>query len=71
MGNHFWVIKTNPYDRTCVQEITRSNHAQLTAKIIADAIKRELAEDMTLTIKRICALLRANFSGVNQSYSKI
>jgi hypothetical protein len=61
-SSHFWVIKTNPYDHTCVQEVTRSDHTQL---------KRELAEDMTLTIKIICVLLKANFSGVNPSYSKI
>jgi hypothetical protein len=56
---------------THVQEITHSDHAQLTMKMITGAIKRELAEDMTLTIKTICALLRAKFSGVNLSYSKI
>jgi hypothetical protein len=67
----FWVINTNPYDHTCVQEITRSDHAQLTTKVIADVIKRELAEDMTLIIKIICALLRVKFSGVNPSYAKI
>jgi hypothetical protein len=39
--------------------------------MIAGAIKRELAEDMTLTIKIICALLRAKFSDVNPPYSKI
>jgi hypothetical protein len=69
--NPFWVIKTNPYNHTCVQEITRSDHAQLTTKMIVCAIKRELAENMTLTIKTICALLRAKFLGVNPSYSKI
>jgi hypothetical protein len=61
-GSPFWIIKTNPYDHTCVQEITRSDHAQLTAKMIASVIK--LAEDMG-------ALLRAKFSGVNPFYSKI
>jgi hypothetical protein len=66
-----WIINTNPYDHTCVQEITCSDYAQLTAKMIAGAIKQELADDMTLTIKTICALLRAKFSGVNLSYSKI
>jgi hypothetical protein len=30
-------------------------------KMIASAIKRELAEDMILTIKIICALLKAKF----------
>jgi hypothetical protein len=39
--------------------------------MIVDAIKKELAEDMTLIIKIIYALLRAKFSGVNPSYSKI
>jgi hypothetical protein len=43
----------------------------LTVKIIVGAIKRELAEDMTLTIKTICALLRVKLLGVNPSYSKI
>jgi hypothetical protein len=33
--------------------------------------KRELVEDMTLIIKTICVLLKAKFSGVNSSYSKI
>jgi hypothetical protein len=70
-GSPFWIIKTNPYDHTCVQKIIHSDHAQLTVKMIVGAIKKELAEDMTLTIKIICALLRAKFSGVNPSYSKI
>jgi hypothetical protein len=39
--------------------------------MIADAIKRELVGDMTLTIKIICALPRAKFLGGNLSYSKI
>jgi hypothetical protein len=39
--------------------------------MIAGVIKRELAEDMTLTIKTICALLREKISDVNPSYSKI
>jgi hypothetical protein len=39
--------------------------------MIAGAIKKELVEAMTLTIKIICALLRAKFSGVNPSYFKI
>jgi hypothetical protein len=39
--------------------------------MIDGAIKRELANDMTLTIKIICALLRAKFSGVNPSYFEI
>jgi hypothetical protein len=39
--------------------------------MITGAIKKELAEDMTLIIKIICALLRIKFSDVNSSYSKI
>jgi hypothetical protein len=39
--------------------------------MITGTIKQELAEDMTLTIKIICALLRAKFSGVDSSYSRI
>jgi hypothetical protein len=35
MGSPFWIIKTNPYEHTCVQDITRSDHTQLTAKMIA------------------------------------
>jgi hypothetical protein len=70
-GSPFWIIKTNPYDHTCVQEITRSDHAQLTTKMIVGTIKRELAEHMTLIIKTICALLRVKFSDVNPSCSKI
>jgi mannosyltransferase OCH1-like enzyme len=38
--NPFWIIKTNPYNHTCIQEISRSDHAQFTMKMIADAIKR-------------------------------
>jgi hypothetical protein len=26
-GSPFWIIKTNLYDHTCVQEITHSDHA--------------------------------------------
>jgi hypothetical protein len=70
-GSPFWVIKTNPYEHTCVQDIIRSDHAQLTVKMIAWAIKRELAEDMNRTIKGIRAILRAKFPGVTPSYSKI
>jgi hypothetical protein len=44
---------------------------KLTAKMIVDAIKRELIEDITLKIKTIHALLRAKFLGVNPSYSKV
>jgi hypothetical protein len=29
---------TNPYDHTCVQEITRSDNTQLTTKMIAGVI---------------------------------
>jgi hypothetical protein len=70
-SSHLWVIKTNHYNNTCIQEIARSDHAQLTVKMIVGAIKKELAEDMTLTIKTICALLRVKLLGVNPSYSKI
>jgi hypothetical protein len=70
-GGPFWIIKTNPYEHTCVQEITRSDHTQLTTKMIAWAIKRELAEDMNSMIKGIRALLRAKFPGVTPSYSKV
>jgi hypothetical protein len=39
--------------------------------MITGAIKRELAEDMTLTIKTTHALLRAKLLCVNHFYSKI
>jgi hypothetical protein len=39
--------------------------------MIARTIKRELVEDMTLTIKIIRALLRVKILDVNPSYSKI
>jgi NADH:ubiquinone oxidoreductase subunit E len=39
--------------------------------MIVGAIKKELTEDMTLTIKTICAILRTKFSGVNSFYSMI
>jgi hypothetical protein len=39
--------------------------------MIAWAIKRDLTEDMNCTIRAICAILRAKFSGVIPSYSKI
>jgi hypothetical protein len=39
-GSPFWIIKTNPYDHICVQEITRSDHSQLTVKMIVGAIKK-------------------------------
>jgi hypothetical protein len=70
-GNHFWIIKTNPFDHKCVQEITHLDHKQLTVKMIAENIKRELAEDMTLTIKIIRALLRTKILGVDSFYFKI
>jgi hypothetical protein len=61
--NLFWVIKINPYEHTYVQDITHSDHAQLTTKMIVGSIKRDLVEDMNSTIKGMRAILRAKISG--------
>jgi hypothetical protein len=39
--------------------------------MIVGAIKRELTENMALTIKIIYSLLRAKFLDINHSYSRI
>lgn len=70
-GNNFWTIRTNPYPHTCIQSITRVDHAQLTAKIIAGAIKKEMNEDTTMTIKNVRHLVKAKFPGADPSYAKL
>jgi hypothetical protein len=67
----FSIIKTNSYEHICVKEIVRSDYAQLTVKMIATAIKRDLVEDMNATIKGIRTILSPKFPCVTPSYSKV
>jgi hypothetical protein len=66
-----WAIKKIPYKHICRATVARVDHAQLTAKVIADIIREDVEKDISLPIKQVRGLIRKVFSGVNPKYNKL
>ncbi|XP_078177055.1 uncharacterized protein LOC144571584 [Carex rostrata] len=66
-----WVIRKCQYPHTCSVSAAQTNHAQLTATMVADAIRVDLKKDLTLSITNIRELIRKAYPNVTPLYNKL
>jgi hypothetical protein len=66
-----WTIKTLNTPHTCHAPTNRTDHAQLTAAVIANVIKEDIREDVTKSINDIKSIVRAKFQGIVPKYSRL
>jgi len=66
-----WGIRKCPYKHICRATAARVDHAQLTAKMIADIIREDVQNNTSLPIKHIRGLVRKVYPGVNPTYNKL
>ena len=66
-----WVIKTLTQPHTCRASTDRTDHAQLTAKMIAHIIKDDIREDVTKSISNIRGLVRKKYDGIIPKYNRL
>jgi hypothetical protein len=59
------------YKHICRATAVRVDHAQLTAKMIADVIRKDVEKDHSITVKQVQALVRKVYPGVNAKYNKL
>ncbi|XP_078148864.1 uncharacterized protein LOC144544282 [Carex rostrata] len=56
---------------TCTFEYTRTDHAQLTASIIAYIIETSIKEDPTMSIWSVANCVRVSFGSITPDYNKL
>ncbi|XP_078149951.1 uncharacterized protein LOC144545238 [Carex rostrata] len=66
-----WKITEQDTPHTCTSEYTRTDHAQLTASIIADIIGPSIKEDSTMSIRSVANCVRVRFGSITPKYSKV
>jgi len=66
-----WSIRKCPYKHICRSTAARFDHAQLTAKMMADIIREDVENNVSLPIKQVFGLVRKIFPGVNPKYNKL
>jgi hypothetical protein len=59
------------YKHICRATAVRVDHAQLTAKMIADVIRKDVEKDHSITVKQVQSLVRKVYPGVNVKYNKL
>jgi hypothetical protein len=53
-----WEIRTNPLKHSYFGSATRTDHSQMTSRIIADIIKNRLRENLEMTVKEVRGLVK-------------
>ncbi|XP_078178581.1 uncharacterized protein LOC144572779 [Carex rostrata] len=66
-----WMITEQDTPHTCTSEYTRTDHAQLTASIIADIIESGIKEDPTMSIRSVAHCVRVRFGSITPKYNKL
>lgn len=66
-----WMITEQDTPHTCESEFERSDHAQLTASIIADLIESGIKEDPTMSIRSVAHCVRVRFGSITPKYNKL
>jgi hypothetical protein len=66
-----WVIKKCHVPHSCRTPASRTDHAQLTASIIADVIADTIKRDVASSINHIADVVRTKFSMVIPKYNKL
>jgi len=66
-----WMITEQDKPHTCTSEYTRTDHAQLTASIIADIIEPFIKEDPTKSIRDVAHCVRVRFGSITPKYNKL
>jgi len=66
-----WEIRTISGPHTCHADASRTDHAQLTAKMVADVIREDIRENVALTIKSVKGLVRKKYKGIIPKYNKL
>ena len=66
-----WTIRTLTTPHTCRAPTNRTDHAQLTAEVIAHLIRDDIREDVTKSISDIRSIVRAHFRGIITKYNRL
>ncbi|XP_078161847.1 uncharacterized protein LOC144557190 [Carex rostrata] len=66
-----WTIKTLNTPHTCCAPTNRTDHAQLTAAVIANVIRDDIREDITKSISDLKSIVRAHFKGIVPKYNRL
>jgi hypothetical protein len=53
-----WDIRTNPFKHSCFGSATRTDHSQMTFRMIADIIKNRLRENLDMIFKEVRGLVK-------------
>jgi hypothetical protein len=66
-----WIIKKCPVRHSCRASATRTDHAQLTASIIADIIDDTIKKDVAASINHIADVVKMRYRMVTPKYNKL
>ena len=69
--NECWIIKTNQFPHSCHASMTRKDHRQLTAAMVAQVIADALPKNLEMKIETVRSLVRKVYPGVTPSYNKL
>jgi hypothetical protein len=53
-----WEIRTNLLEHSCFGSATKTNHSQMTSRMIADIIKNRLSDNLEMTVKEVRGLVK-------------
>ena len=70
IGNK-WIVATNPYPHSCHASITRRDHRQLSAEVVAKVIGEDLPNNLEMKVATVRALVGKVYPGVTPSYNKL
>jgi hypothetical protein len=66
-----WEIRTNPLEHSYFGSATRTDHSQLTSRLIADIVQNRLRDNLEMTVKEARGLVKQKFPTVQPSYNKL
>jgi MuDR family transposase len=66
-----WEIKINHLKHPCFGSAIRTDHSQMTSRMIADIVKNRLRENLKMTVKETSGLIKQKFLTIQPSYNKL
>jgi hypothetical protein len=53
-----WEVRTNLLEHFCFDSATRTNHSQMTSRMIVDIVKNQLRDNLKMTVKEAMGLVK-------------
>jgi hypothetical protein len=66
-----WVIAKKKHQHSCFGSATRQDHRQMTARMIATLIKKDLRANLEMTVNQVCAAVKSKYAAIEPSYNKL